>query len=165
MKQKLRIPDKDAEKIIELTDSIRQKKNAYMREYQSREQNKVKVRNYNTKNRSKINENKKEYRRKNPLAEIYCGAKSRAKRAGIEFTIELKDIFMPTHCPVLGIKLEVNDQPFSPSSISLDKVNPRVGYVKGNVRVISWRANDLKRNGTIQEFECIVAYMKKELER
>lgn len=33
---------------------------------------------------------------------------------------------------------------------------------KDNVRVISWRANNLKRDGSLAEFEAIAAYMRGE---
>ena len=48
------------------------------------------------------------------------------------------------------------------NSPSLDRIRPQLGYVAGNVRVISNRANHLKSNGTISEFEAVLAYMKRE---
>lgn len=50
---------------------------------------------------------------------------------------------MPTVCPVLGIPLLLSDAR-TPNSPSLDRILPRVGYVPGNIRVISDRANRLK---------------------
>jgi hypothetical protein len=41
-------------------------------------------------------------------------------------------------------------------SPSLDRKNSSEGYVPGNVWVISWRANDLKRDGTLAEFRAMV---------
>ena len=38
-------------------------------------------------------------------------------------------------------------------SPSLDRIFPESGYTKGNVRVISWRANWIKNNSTIEEIE------------
>ncbi len=44
---------------------------------------------------------------------------------------------------------------------TLDRVVPSLGYVKGNVRVISFRANRLKNNATIDEIRAILAYMER----
>lgn len=47
------------------------------------------------------------------------------------------------------------------NSFSLDRIIPGKGYVVGNVRIISWRANQLKSNGTVEEFEKIIVDLKK----
>lgn len=45
-------------------------------------------------------------------------------------------------------------------SPSLDKVKPELGYVPGNVRVVSNKANRLKADNTIETLEAILKYMK-----
>lgn len=89
-------------------------------------------------------------------------AKNRAEKQGVPFDIELEDIIVPEVCPVLGMKLEQGGRG-NPSSPSLDKLIPSLGYVKGNVRVISARANSLKNNATLEELRAIVAYMEREI--
>lgn len=97
---------------------------------------------------------------------LYC-AKSRAKKRGIPFDIDIGDIIIPKVCPVLGIDIFRSEPvPNSvkrnlPNSPSLDRIIPSLGYVKGNVRVISWRANDLKSDGRLEEFEAIVRDLQK----
>lgn len=75
------------------------------------------------------------------------GAKQRAGRRGVPCTITVDDISIPTHCPVLGRLLRTykgcgkgprNDSP------TLDKIIPELGYVRGNVIVVSNKANRLK---------------------
>jgi hypothetical protein len=44
---------------------------------------------------------------------------------------------------------------------SLDKIIPSLGYVKGNVAVISWKANVMKSNLSIDMLESILSYIKK----
>ena len=83
---------------------------------------------------------------------LYNAAKSRAAKAGREFDIDLSDIAIPTVCPVLGINMETP---------SLDRINSSKGYVKGNVRVISMRANMLKSNATIEELTLIIEDLKR----
>jgi len=75
-------------------------------------------------------------------------AKSRAKTKGRDFSIELEDIRIPAVCPVLGIEM---------TSPSVDRIDSSKGYVKGNVRVISKRANQLKNNATVKEMELVLA--------
>jgi hypothetical protein len=81
-----------------------------------------------------------------------------AKTRGIEFRLDPDTLVYPDVCPILNIpisrKLEHNNLP------SLDRVNNSVGYVNGNVRVISTRANTLKGEMTIEDVERLLAYMK-----
>lgn len=67
-------------------------------------------------------------------------AKNRARKNGIEFSITEDDFEIPTHCPILGIKLER----YTDYAPSLDRRDNSLGYVKGNVFVISQRANRMK---------------------
>ena len=111
-------------------------------------------------------ERMREIRRKwlddNPDKQLLHNAKMRSRVMALPFNITIEDIVIPELCPVLGIKLcwtrgRGRTQPDVPS---IDRVIPSKGYIKGNVRVISWRANCLKRDGTLREFEAIVSYLK-----
>ena len=92
------------------------------------------------------------YRQSRPKENMLNGARNRAKSKGIEFNLSSDDITIPTFCPVLGTEME---------NPSLDRINPLLGYTKGNICVISFRANRLKNNATIEELEAILAYMKR----
>lgn len=94
---------------------------------------------------------------------IFDLAKQRAKKKNIEFTITLDDIIIPDVCPVFGIKFDLSNNKLSNNSPTLDRVNNKIGYTKENIRVISWRANRLKSDGTIIEIEKIIAYMYENL--
>lgn len=61
---------------------------------------------------------------------------------------ELSDIQIPELCPVFKTPMV---------SPSLDRIDSSKGYVKGNVRVISKRANQLKSNATVEEMEMVLA--------
>lgn len=93
-------------------------------------------------------------------------AQYRAKRCGLPFNITLEDIVIPEFCPVLGIKLGnyrgKGRGGFKDDAPSLDKIIPAKGYVNGNVRVISNRANCIKRDATLEELKAIVAYIERE---
>lgn len=90
-------------------------------------------------------------RRSNVLGHLVNGAKSRAKRAGIEFTISVADLCLPSKCPDLGIPIFVGDGTHGPNSPSIDRIDPTRGYVPDNVRVISYRANTMKSDATQDE--------------
>ena len=91
--------------------------------------------------------------------------RSRAKKNGIPFDIDETDIQLVEFCPVLGIKLNKrhgNRGPigYSATAPSVDRLVPSKGYIKGNVRVISARANLLKNDATVDELEKVIRYMK-----
>lgn len=93
---------------------------------------------------------------------MWTGAKKRALKAGVAFNLLPADIVIPAVCPVLGIplSLKVNRGHHADDSPSLDRFDPRGGYVKDNVRVISLRANRLKSDGSAAEHAAIVRYME-----
>jgi len=99
------------------------------------------------------------YMRKNPEKRLFWSAKNRAKKRNLEFTIELNDIVIPEFCPVLGFPLEQGAEN-TWNSPSLDRIDPLKGYIKGNVRVISHRANNIKTNASVEELEKVLNYVK-----
>lgn len=78
-----------------------------------------------------------------------------------EWSLTLADFpeGIPLKCPVLGIVL---DPPGSatPQSPSFDRLDSTKGYIPGNVRIISHRANQIKSAGTADEHEKIAAWMR-----
>lgn len=74
----------------------------------------------------------------------FVGTKYRAKEHGIPFTLEQMDVPWPARCPVFGTPF-VHGTEMGPS---LDKIVPEKGYVRGNVAVISRRANAMKSDCT-----------------
>lgn len=98
-----------------------------------------------------------------PKEVMVKAARQRAKEKGLEINITSDNFEIPKFCPVLGIKLKNGKGKTLPSSPSLDRINSNLGYTKGNIMVISWRANSLKRNGSIDEFQKIIEYMRNNL--
>ncbi len=93
-----------------------------------------------------------DYARKHPLRNLVDRAKYRAVQKGMEFDITEKDLEQPKFCPVLGLELEYHSKgKRTPNTASLDRLDSSKGYVKGNVIVMSWRANLLKNNATQEE--------------
>lgn len=87
--------------------------------------------------------------------------KYRAKQKGIPFNLEKEDIFLPDGCPALGIELDYGTKKRQkPNSPSLDRRVPNLGYVKGNVQVISVKANVIKNDSTVEELAAVLAYCR-----
>ena len=85
--------------------------------------------------------------------------KANAKKAGRPWTVDFGDLEFPTHCPVLGIELNYFSEVICDNSPSFDCVIPERGYVKGNVYVVSQRANRIKNDGTAQEHYAIAKFI------
>ena len=83
---------------------------------------------------------------RSPESKMVARAKVRAKAQGIPFDIDVTDINIPDVCPVLGIKLKIHTGKSGAfkDSPSLDKIIPELGYVKGNVQVMSQLANQMR---------------------
>ena len=119
---------------------------------------------YRKRDPKKFAERTKAWIKKVPGRYLWYNAKARAKRFGLPFDLTLEDVAIPEFCPVLGIPLELSvkgRRGFHPNSPSIDRVVPEKGYVRGNVCVISNRANWIKRDATASELYAIAAYVER----
>src|SRR5674476_382569 len=97
------------------------------------------------------------------IKRMFKSAKDRAEKYGLAFNIVLADIVIPEKCPILGIPLIFGDTSTrgpNPSAPSLDRKIPALGYVVGNIAVISHRANRLKSDLIEEELLAILAYLR-----
>jgi hypothetical protein len=110
---------------------------------------------------------------KNPYREIIMKARQaamyRRRRDGElpenEFTITEDDLDWPPHCPVLRMELHYPGHfHHDPAGVSLERINVTKGYVPGNVRVISLRANFLRKDATAAELVALADYYLHELD-
>ena len=106
--------------------------------------------------------NKQKNHTDKPVVYILNRARSRAKKLDIPFEITIEDIVIPEFCPVLGIKLAYGGMKERDSSPSLDKRVPELGYVPGNIAVISHLANRIKNTGTAEQHRRIAEWMEEE---
>ena len=90
--------------------------------------------------------------------QILSKIRSRAIRQNVDFDLTVDDIHWPTHCPILGIELSYSFAD-KDKGVSLDKHDPNKGYVKGNVFVMSMRANRAKWNLTLDEVKKLYEYL------
>jgi hypothetical protein len=94
-------------------------------------------------------------------AKMFYAARVRANKQHVPFDIVIEDIHIPDLCPILGIQLFVSstDAPCA-NSPTIDRLVPELGYVVGNINVISHRANRLKNSATPQELRLIADWME-----
>jgi hypothetical protein len=111
-------------------------------------------------NRERLNTYDKAWRRQNPARQLLQNARERARKQGLPFDLVVEDVVIPETCPVLGIPLFISGGTLTANSPTIDRVVPELGYVRGNVAVISWRANSLKKDGTVEELKAVVDWME-----
>lgn len=90
---------------------------------------------------------------------MLCSAKGRAKKLSLPFDLNMENIIIPEKCPLLGIPLRFNKRTRNGfncnDSPTLDRLVPEKGYTKENTVVISYRANRIKNDSSLAEFELI----------
>lgn len=90
--------------------------------------------------------------------------KHRAKTKNLPFNISLDYLLLLNSdvCPIFNTELlwaqkrKKND----PDCPSLDRIIPKLGYVKGNVAFISFRANNIKSDANCEELEKVLNWLK-----
>lgn len=112
--------------------------------------------------RNRERESEREYERRRDLRTwpvlAIRSIRWRAKKENRECTILPQDIIVPDFCPVLGIPLMAGGA--RDNRPSVDRFDNNRGYTKDNIRVISYRANQLKRDATVDEIRRVLHYME-----
>ena len=105
------------------------------------------------------------YRARHPEKIMLTECKRRAKERGVPFNLEITDIQIPEFCPVLGVRLArgCGVGGSVDSSPSLDCLIPSQGYVRGNVCVVSARANRIKTDASLDELVKVTSWMTERL--
>ena len=135
----------------------------YATEEQRRQANLESRRRYRLKTYSPVKVDRRKLRTKierDKRHSMLFAARHRAKKIGREFDLQVEDIIIPEFCPILGIKLNTDNRVTSFDSPSLDRFDSSKGYIQGNIFVISWRANKLKSDASLEEIEKIFLWMK-----
>ena len=91
---------------------------------------------------------------------MFYNASGRARRKGLEFNLTIDDIEIPTHCPVLGVELIKGIREQAPS---IHRIDSSKGYIKGNIAIVSFRANKLINDATLREMELCYQFQKNHL--
>lgn len=100
------------------------------------------------------------WKKNNPERWMLKHVRKSAKERNLEFDLDQSDIVIPKVCPIFGIPLVFGSKSRTANSPSVDRIDSSRGYVKGNIQIISWRANDLKGNATPDELRKLADYME-----
>lgn len=81
-------------------------------------------------------------------------AKHRALEKNLPFDLDAEDLTVPELCPILGTRIVVaRGKGKRDNSPSIDRIKPSLGYIKGNVWIISDLANKMKNNATPEQLK------------
>lgn len=105
-------------------------------------------------------QSKKDWEKRTPEQNMLAAAKHRAKKYDVPFNLELADIVIPERCPVFLVPFARNDHNLCPQ---LDRIDPKKGYVKGNVAVISGKANRIKSDASAEELALVLRWLSERI--
>lgn len=92
----------------------------------------------------------------------FIQARRRAKAKGLAFDIDHATVLAlfesQEYCPLLGVKLNVDGGLYH--SPSLDRIVPKLGYVPGNIQVISFKANSSKQDLSLEQYQRLVEFYR-----
>lgn len=131
---------------------MRYKNPNYMKEYYLKNKDKIKEYHKNLfKEKPEVfKEKTRLYYLNNPVKRLLYSTKQTARKYNYDFSLDETDIVIPEYCPYLGIKI-TNLPKQNDSNPSVDRIDSSKGYVKGNIEVISSKANRMKNNATQEE--------------
>lgn len=137
-------------------------KTQYMAKYLASEKGKKALAEYRKSGKAKIAQER--FQRNNPLKYMLNRTRGSAKRRGLEFSLSEADFpVLPEYCPVFGMRLKYpgdTEGADDPAIASLDRINNSMGYIAGNVVIISLRANKIKRDASLEDLRALVAWLE-----
>jgi|TARA_R110000744_G_scaffold304380_1_gene412908 hypothetical protein len=130
-------------------------KNKYVKNW--REDNRDKIQSYIANKKEEYTDIQSTHYKRMMIAR----ARTRAIKNNIPFDLTIDNIVIPNICPILGIELKSGTgKGAKDHSPAMDRITPSLGYVEGNIQVISSRANRIKNDSTIEELAMILEYLK-----
>ena len=126
----------------------------------------IKKKEYRVKNHELLKAKDRAYYRNKYRKRMLSHAKTRQRLYGHELNIDIDDIIIPDTCPLLGIPLYISEgrKSVKANSPSLDRIDPKKGYIKGNVWVISHRANTIKSDASLDDMILLIENWKQQRE-
>ena len=97
------------------------------------------------------------WKHKSDKRKIIDRLKSRCAARGLDFNLVEDDLIIPDVCPVFGTPFGSDVD----SRLSIDRIDPKKGYIRGNIQIISDKANRIKSNATSEEIRLVYEYTSK----
>lgn len=95
---------------------------------------------------------KRKWIEENQAKHLLNSTKQNAKAQGREWNLTLEDIVIPERCPYLDVPLtNIQGQGIVWTNASVDRIDSSLGYVKGNIEVVSRLANLMKQGATQEQ--------------
>ena len=113
-----------------------------------------------------VKQKRAEDKKTNPIQvwahNAYHSAKGRAKKLSLDFGLTKEWLITnaPTHCPLLDIELTYSAETSVPNCASIDRVDSLKGYTLDNCKIISFKANRIKSNATLEEIEILARNLR-----
>lgn len=145
---------------------LTEKQKAYFKQYRASQRGKDVQKKYRAsqKFRDAQQRYKERYPEKTWAISSCASAKRRAKKFGVPYDINAAYVvsIIEDRCPVFGTKFKFSgNKHIRPYSPTIDRLIPKKGYVKGNVVVISCRANQIKGANSANSVHMVYKWMKK----
>ncbi len=111
---------------------------------------------YRVDHKKELTKKRKQWDHNNPIKAMLQRCRKRAKDLGLEFNLSETDIDIPERCPILDISL--NRLGNIENAPSLDRIDNTKGYINSNVLVISYKANRIKNNASLEDLRKILLF-------
>lgn len=121
------------------------------------------IQDYRKKLKLKTNFVKRKYANRTDRRKGYIlrNIKFSAKKRNLDFNLKYSDFELPIFCPILGVKLEYGKNTNSPFNASIDRIDNTKGYIRGNIIVISRKANLMKNDASLEDLQIYCTNMEK----
>lgn len=96
---------------------------------------------------------KREEVRRHKAQYILNRVKRKAKKLGYEFNLTIDDIVIPDICPILEVPIVFGTKEDYEYSPSIDRIDNSKGYIRGNICIISKKANSMKNSASVEELK------------
>lgn len=116
------------------------------------EKKKIVMEKFPERRKNYLQQKREEFLR-NYIKHMIHSSRRRAEEKGIEFNISEEGIIIPEICPILEVPLVIGTKDNYEYSPSIDRIDNSKGYIKGNIMIISKKANSMKNSATLSELK------------